>query len=278
MTFGLVATRSAGYLLDFLDDAAAAGGRVIAQTHCRGISVLLSLKTKLPFDLLPAWHDLRRSSVEEQLRILGDQELRRALVDAAVHARVRAVDRCRRSGPPAGLRGHPGLPPRASPQPFGGRCGPAPGCAPRRSHDRPVCRVGRRPAVHPAQPLSPRRGGAAAGAAPSAGRHDVLGFRCASQPDRRLFDPHPSSGVLGARPPGVHAGGGRPDGHPGSRAGVGLLRPGTAARREWWRTSTSSTPTPWAPAYPGSSTTCPAGADASSSVRRDSWPRSSVVR
>ncbi len=46
-------------MLDFLDDAAAAGGRVIAQTHCRGISVLLSLKTRLPFDLLPAWHELR---------------------------------------------------------------------------------------------------------------------------------------------------------------------------------------------------------------------------
>ena len=41
MTFGLVATRGAGPLLDFLDEAAAAGGRVIAQTHCRGISVLL---------------------------------------------------------------------------------------------------------------------------------------------------------------------------------------------------------------------------------------------
>ena len=61
ITFGLVATRSSGYLLDFLDEAAAAGGRVIAQTHCRGISVLLSLKTKLPFDLLPSWHDLGRN-------------------------------------------------------------------------------------------------------------------------------------------------------------------------------------------------------------------------
>ena len=51
MTFGMVATRGSGYLLDFLDEAAAAGGRCIAQTHCRGISVLLSLKTRLPFDL-----------------------------------------------------------------------------------------------------------------------------------------------------------------------------------------------------------------------------------
>ena len=71
MTFGLVATRCAGYLLDFLDEAAAAGARMIAQTHCRGISVLLSLKTRLPFDLLPAWHELRTRPLDEQLARAG---------------------------------------------------------------------------------------------------------------------------------------------------------------------------------------------------------------
>ena len=86
MTFGLVATRSAGYLLDFLDDAAAGGARVLAQTHCRGISVLLSLKTRLPFDLIPEWSPLRELPVAEQLRILGDPELGRPFVEAAVHA------------------------------------------------------------------------------------------------------------------------------------------------------------------------------------------------
>jgi N-acyl-D-aspartate/D-glutamate deacylase len=86
ITFGLVATRGAGHLLDFLDEAAAAGGRVIAQTHCRGISVLLSLKTKLPFDLLGSWHDLRALPVPEQVRILGDPERRQPFVEAAVRA------------------------------------------------------------------------------------------------------------------------------------------------------------------------------------------------
>ncbi|MGD0392618.1 MAG: amidohydrolase family protein [Acidimicrobiales bacterium] len=86
MTFGMVATRSSGYLLDFLDDAAADGARMIAQTHCRGISVLLSLKTRLPFDLLPEWHDLRALTVGEQVLILGDDERRRPYVDAAVNA------------------------------------------------------------------------------------------------------------------------------------------------------------------------------------------------
>jgi N-acyl-D-aspartate/D-glutamate deacylase len=86
LTFGLVATKESGYLLDFLDEAAASGARVIAQTHCRGISVLLSLKTKLPFDLLPSWHDLRQLPVDEQVRILCDAELRKPYVDAAICA------------------------------------------------------------------------------------------------------------------------------------------------------------------------------------------------
>ncbi len=86
VTFGFIATAGAEQLLDFLDDMAAAGGRAIAQTHCRGISVVLSLKTRLPFDLLPAWHDLRALPVDEQLRILADPGRRQHLVDAAVHA------------------------------------------------------------------------------------------------------------------------------------------------------------------------------------------------
>ena len=86
MTFGLVATKGADYLIDFLDDAADQGARVLAQTHCRGISVLLSLKTRLPFDLVPAWSDLRALPLSEQLRILDDPELRRPYMDAAIHA------------------------------------------------------------------------------------------------------------------------------------------------------------------------------------------------
>jgi N-acyl-D-amino-acid deacylase len=86
ITFGLVATRAAGHLLDFLDDAAAAGGRVIAQTHCRGISVLLSFKTRVPFDLLPVWREFRGLPEAEQLRTLRDPQRRQALVDAATNA------------------------------------------------------------------------------------------------------------------------------------------------------------------------------------------------
>jgi N-acyl-D-aspartate/D-glutamate deacylase len=86
ITFGMVATRGSDYLLDFLDEAAASGGRCIAQTHCRGISVLLSLRTRLPFDLIGSWQGLRSRPVAEQLTVLGDPGARAPFVDAAVHA------------------------------------------------------------------------------------------------------------------------------------------------------------------------------------------------
>ena len=86
LTFGLVATSGAGHLLEFLDDVADAGGRAVAQTHCRGISVLLSLKTRLPFDLLEPWKELRAHPLSEQLALLRNPDRRQPYVDAAVHA------------------------------------------------------------------------------------------------------------------------------------------------------------------------------------------------
>ena len=167
VTFGLVATKGSGYLLDFLDDAAASGARCIAQTHCRGISVLLSLKTRLPFDLIPAWAELRTLDTDEQLRILADPERRRPYVEAAVGADYDRMAGGRRPGPAARLRGHPGLSPRAAAQPVGGRRRPPARGAPGRGHDRPVRRVARRPAVHPAQPVPPGRDDAPPGPPPS---------------------------------------------------------------------------------------------------------------
>jgi N-acyl-D-amino-acid deacylase len=86
ITFGMVATKWSGYLLDFLDESAEVGGRFIAQTHCRGISVLLSLKTRLPFDLIDSWSDLRSRTLADQLRILGDPETKQPYVQAAIDA------------------------------------------------------------------------------------------------------------------------------------------------------------------------------------------------
>ncbi len=83
ITFGMVATKEAGGLLDFMDRAAAAGGRFIAQTHCRGISVLLSFKSRLPFDLIPQWSEFRSRPLDAQLAGLRQPETRADLVEAA---------------------------------------------------------------------------------------------------------------------------------------------------------------------------------------------------
>ncbi|HSV82872.1 MAG TPA: amidohydrolase family protein [Ramlibacter sp.] len=89
MTFGLYATGPTREVwrdqLALLDETAAGGGVMAGQSHSRGISVLLSFKTSLPFDKLPVWRELRALPQEEQKRRLGDRELRARLVQEAQH-------------------------------------------------------------------------------------------------------------------------------------------------------------------------------------------------
>ena len=86
MTFGVssgIAGRSE--LLDLIDATVAAGGRMFGQSHSRGISVVISFLTRLPFDRLPLWSEVRAQTPAEQLRALRDESLRRKLVDEAHH-------------------------------------------------------------------------------------------------------------------------------------------------------------------------------------------------
>src|SRR5207247_10026591 len=66
-----------------LDETAAAGGRMFAQVHSRGLHVLHSFKTQLPFDDLPACKPFRALPLDEQTRQLRDPEVRRRLVAGA---------------------------------------------------------------------------------------------------------------------------------------------------------------------------------------------------
>jgi len=66
-----------------LDETAAAGGRMFAQVHSRGLNVVLSFKTQLPFDNLPAWKRFRALPLAEQLRQLRDPAVKRRLVAGA---------------------------------------------------------------------------------------------------------------------------------------------------------------------------------------------------
>ena len=78
------------YQLEYLDECAAAGARVWGQSTTRSINAIFSLKSYLPFDVLPAWRELRGLPLAEQKRRLADPATRRALV--AEEARMRPRD------------------------------------------------------------------------------------------------------------------------------------------------------------------------------------------
>jgi N-acyl-D-amino-acid deacylase len=77
------------YQLEYLDECAAAGARVWGQTGTRSINAIFSLKSYLPFDVLPAWRELRRLPLTEQKRRLADPATRRTLIAEEAHMRPR---------------------------------------------------------------------------------------------------------------------------------------------------------------------------------------------
>src|SRR5262249_20949237 len=94
--FGVLATRQGvdpnpwNYQTHYLDQTAAAGGRMFGQATTRSINAVFSLKSYLPFDVLPAWQALRKLPVDEQKRRLADPEVRQRLV--AEEARMKPRD------------------------------------------------------------------------------------------------------------------------------------------------------------------------------------------
>src|SRR5258708_27427532 len=72
------------------DDTVAAGGRMFGQGTTRSINAIFSLKSYLPFDVLPAWRPIRALPIAEQKKRLADPAIRRELV--AAEARMKARD------------------------------------------------------------------------------------------------------------------------------------------------------------------------------------------
>ncbi len=87
ITFGLLAFGAADHLwrpiVELLDAINGAGGKAWGQVHTRQFGLLLSFETRLPFDGLKAWAELRRRPLEEQGRALRDPDVRGRLVRAA---------------------------------------------------------------------------------------------------------------------------------------------------------------------------------------------------
>ena len=71
--------------LDALKRGAAAGARMIGQSHSRGVSMVMSFKTAMPFDRIDEWKPIRSRPLEEQKQLLRDPAIRAKLVHAAHH-------------------------------------------------------------------------------------------------------------------------------------------------------------------------------------------------
>ena len=86
--FGLVGTRQGDDPVSWqtqakvIKDVNDAGGRMFGQGTTRSINAIFSLKSYLPFDVLPEWQAVRSLPLEEQKRILRDPARRRELVAA----------------------------------------------------------------------------------------------------------------------------------------------------------------------------------------------------
>lgn len=90
ITYGMLAFGSEDHLwrpvIELLNRINEAGGKSWAQVHTRQFGVLLSFQTRLPFDNLPVWSDLRQQPLDEQLRALADPSTRAKLIDIAEDA------------------------------------------------------------------------------------------------------------------------------------------------------------------------------------------------
>ncbi len=71
--------------LDALKRGVAAGARMMGQSHSRGVSMVMSFKTAMPFDRIDEWKPIRSRPLEEQKQLLRDPEIRAKLVHAAHH-------------------------------------------------------------------------------------------------------------------------------------------------------------------------------------------------
>lgn len=86
--FGVLATKQGddptgwAYQTKYIDDTVAAGGRMFGQGTTRSINAIFSLKSYLPFDVLPAWRPIRALPLAEQRKRLADPAVRRELVAA----------------------------------------------------------------------------------------------------------------------------------------------------------------------------------------------------
>jgi len=86
ITFGVTPDNNWRERMGMVERTNAAGGRMYAQTHSREVCVLYSFKTRLPFDALPEWAEIRSLPLDAQRAALTDPVHRTRLANAAKHS------------------------------------------------------------------------------------------------------------------------------------------------------------------------------------------------
>jgi len=86
-TWGMFSVKAAPEIwrpyFDLLDETAAAGGRMFAQVHSRGLNNILSFESATPYDNWELWSDIRALPMDEQKVRLGDPATKAKLVEIA---------------------------------------------------------------------------------------------------------------------------------------------------------------------------------------------------
>lgn len=96
--FGTIATQMADdptswqFQTEMIDDTVAKGGRMYGQSSTRPISVIFSLNSNLPFDVLPRWKEIRSLPIAEQRQRLADPETRKQLIAEEATMRPRGAE------------------------------------------------------------------------------------------------------------------------------------------------------------------------------------------
>jgi len=85
VSFGVLGGFAASQI-DYIDEVTAAGGRMVGQTHPKGVSNISSFRSSFAFDSQPVWREFRALPLDAQLAGLRDPATRTALADAVRNA------------------------------------------------------------------------------------------------------------------------------------------------------------------------------------------------
>jgi N-acyl-D-amino-acid deacylase len=66
------------------------GGEMWGLTHCRGVGIMQSFETKVAFDILPEWKEVRTRPLDEQAKLFRDPQVRERLIQAVLNAEFAA--------------------------------------------------------------------------------------------------------------------------------------------------------------------------------------------